>query len=71
MLESLANIRLDLEKTAVHFEELSQALAGHLVFSSHRALNIPTDDIPSKIKSIDSVAEVLRAAAARMGSPGP
>lgn len=66
MLESLTTIRQDLEKTALHFEELSQALAGHLVYSSHRALLASTADIPDRIKSIDSVAEVLRAAAARI-----
>lgn len=66
MLETLPNIRHDLERTATHLEDLSLALAGHLVYASHRSSVRDGAGIVSNIEAIDSTVATLRNAAARI-----
>lgn len=68
MLETLSNIRLDLENTAAHFESLSQVLAGHLVYASYHVLQGDREGMAANIEGIESAVEALRTAAAKMNT---
>jgi hypothetical protein len=66
MLETLSNMKRDLEETAAHFEKLSVVMAGHLLFSIHRQSSRGQQDISQNIDAIESSVERLRAAAAKI-----
>lgn len=71
MLESLHTIKSDLERTALHMERLSLAMAGHLVFLAQRGGHIDGLDVQEHIDAIDSSIKALRTAAATIDKPSP
>lgn len=66
MLESLDNIKSDLEQTAAHLESLSIAMSGHLIFLNLRGGHIDGLDVQGHIAAIESSALALRNAALRI-----
>lgn len=66
MLESLDNIKTDLEQTAAHLESLSIAMSGHLIFLSLRGGHVDGLDVKGHIAAIESSALALRSAASRI-----
>ena len=66
MLESLDNIKSDLELTATHLESLSVAISGHLIFLNQRGGHVDGLDVQGHIAAIESSAQALRSAALRI-----
>lgn len=66
MLESLDNIKSDLELTATHLERLSIAMSGHLIFLNQRGGHLDGLDVQGHIAAIESSALALRSAALRI-----
>lgn len=66
MLETLHNIKSDLEITAAHLENPSLTISGHLTFLNQRGGHVDGVDVQSHIASINSSVQTLRTVASRI-----
>ncbi len=69
-METLLSIKSDLVRTADHLEKLSQAMSGHARFMEARASSQSEIDVTAHIRSINVVADELRAVAAKIDDIG-
>ncbi|WP_455925446.1 hypothetical protein [Pseudomonas putida] len=66
MLETLSNMKGDLDRTAAHFEQLSLAMRGYINFSTARAAPEEVADLHQSLHGVQRSLESLRTVAARI-----
>ena len=66
MLETLSNMKDDLDRTAAHFEQLSLAMCGYITFSAARAAPQEVAELHQRLNGVQRSLESLRTVAARI-----